>query len=491
MKPRRYLLVSSLLLSLLLFGALMFLAGPLARHASAAPLIPFWQAQGTPAPPAEPPEPGPTPIPNLSISDEYCLSCHGQPGQVMKLVSGEELDLYVPPELHQNSVHGQLGYACVQCHRTVGEYSHPPFSATDKRDVTLQLSETCKYCHTHQFELAQDSVHATALANGNRQAAVCSDCHTAHEVRRLNDPQTHELLPDARKWIPERCALCHNAIYQKYEDSVHGSALTEGNPDVPTCIDCHGVHNIANPTTNAFRVNSPAMCAKCHTDEKVMSKYGLSTNVLNTYVADFHGTTALVFAEESPDAQLNTPVCYDCHGVHDISRVDDPTSGLEMKENLLARCQVCHPDATSNFPTAWMSHYTPSPDVYPLVYYVNLFYKFFIPVTLGGMALLVAMDAGRTLVNRRRSKASARQAQEHPPAETGPQAPPQPPSSAEEPAAMASEPGEPPSTAEEMAAPAEPAPPVEEPSLPPTVADEGAAPASPDPEQAGGEVEHG
>jgi hypothetical protein len=135
-----------------------------------------------------------------------------------------------------------------------------------------------------------------------------------------------------------------------------------------------------------------------------MAKYGLNTNVLDTYVADFHGTTVAIFERQSPDADVNKPVCYDCHGVHEISRVDDPQTGLEMQENLLSRCQICHPDATAGFPSAWMSHYIPSPENYPLVYYVNLFYRFFIPVTLGGMALLVIMDAGRLLLNRSRRR---------------------------------------------------------------------------------------
>ncbi len=92
------------------------------------------------------------------------------------------------------------------------------------------------------------------------------------------------------------------------------------------------------------------------------------------------------------DQETNKPVCYDCHGVHDIKRADDPEKGLQVKENLLVKCQKCHPDASDNFPTAWLSHYIPSPDHYPLVYYVNLFYKFFIPTVLGGMAILVVLD---------------------------------------------------------------------------------------------------
>ncbi len=142
-----------------------------------------------------------------------------------------------------------------------------------------------------------------------------------------------------------------------------------------------------------------------------MNKYGISTDVLNTYVADFHGQTIALFEKESPDAQVNKPVCYDCHGVHDISRVDNPSTGLEMQQNLLARCKVCHPDASTNFPTAWMSHYIPSPQHFALVYYVNLFYRYFIPTTLGAMALLVVMDAGRVLINRSRRRRTAQQAQ--------------------------------------------------------------------------------
>ena len=109
---------------------------------------------------------------------------------------------------------------------------------------------------------------------------------------------------------------------------------------------------------------------------------------------------------------MNKAVCYDCHGIHDIGRTDDPQVGLQMQENLLVTCQTCHPDATTNFTAAWMSHYIPSPDTYPLVYYVNLFYLIFIPVTLGGMALLVVMDISRTSLNRlrRRRKQDAAEA---------------------------------------------------------------------------------
>jgi len=348
----------------------------------------------------------PTPDPRLSISNEECLGCHSQPGQFLTLENGDVLDLYVSPQDFSTSVHGSMGYACVQCHREIGSYPHPPFEAQDLREVTLKLYPACQGCHQSQYELAQDSVHATAFNGGMREAAVCTDCHTAHQTRRLNEPGTLKMLPDARTWVPLTCSRCHNAIYLKYRESVHGSALEkEGNQDVPTCIDCHDVHNIQDPTTAAFRLRSPDICAKCHTDEEKMAKYGLSTEVLNTYVADFHGTTVMLFEKMTPDAETNKPVCYDCHGIHDIASADDPVKGLQVRENLLARCQECHPDATSNFSTAWLSHYIPSPDKNPIVYYVNLFYKIFIPGVLGGMALLVVLDLNKTAGRRLRKSA--------------------------------------------------------------------------------------
>ncbi len=63
-----------------------------------------------------------------------------------------------------------------------------------------------------------------------------------------------------------------------------------------------------------------------------MNKYGISTEVLDTYVADFHGTTQVLFEQETPEQQFNKPVCYDCHGVHDIARTDDPQKGLLVRE---------------------------------------------------------------------------------------------------------------------------------------------------------------
>ncbi len=334
-----------------------------------------------------PPEPG--------VANEDCLACHGAPDQTITLPSGEVFYLTVDPEIFNSSVHGSNGYACVQCHTDITGYPHPPLEVNTLREMTVSMYRTCGRCHEAMYERTQDSVHGAALAEGNLDAAVCSDCHGSHNI------QYRDELP--RTAIPQTCERCHSELYNLYKNSVHGADLIgEGNSDVPTCIDCHGVHNVHGPSEAEFHLKSPDICAKCHTDEAMMSKYGLSTNVLDTYLSDFHGTTVM-FEAEIPGQETDKPVCVDCHGVHDMVKADDPNSTV-IQENLLSTCQKCHPDATANFSSAWLGHYEPSPERYPLIYYVTLFYYIFIPTLLGGMALFVFSDAGRRLINRRRER---------------------------------------------------------------------------------------
>jgi hypothetical protein len=335
-------------------------------------------------------------------TDEACLACHQQEGMTAQ-IGGESVPITIDSGAFDASVHGTENVACVDCHTNITGFPHPQVVAGSWRDFSLQMYPTCQQCHVEQYAKTLDSVHQRAFAAGNKNAAVCTDCHNPHTQARLTDKNTGQLLADARVAIPQTCAKCHSTIYETYRQSVHGAALTEeGNQDVPTCIDCHGVHNIEDPTTNSFRNSTPYLCAKCHTDEARMQKYGISTNVLNTYVADFHGTTVKMFEENYPDQPTNKPVCTDCHGVHDILKPDDPNAGIAFKKNLLGKCQQCHPNATTaTFTDAWLSHYEPSPLVFPLVYFVNLFYKIFIPAVLGGMILFVLTDIYRRFLVRR------------------------------------------------------------------------------------------
>jgi hypothetical protein len=345
---------------------------------------------------------------------QECLDCHGQPGSSVSFKDGSSKDITIDPAAWAASVHGAMGASCTDCHTEHAEYPHPEVKAGSAREYTLSHYNSCETCHEDQFKKQLDGLHLKLIAAGNKNAAVCSDCHNPHAQKKIKDDDG-KLTLEGRVGIPGTCAKCHAGVQLKYRESVHGSALVHGNPDVPTCIDCHGSHDIADPTTVAFRLASPRMCSSCHTDEERMARYGLSTQVLRTYVADFHGRTVTLFAKEHPDQQTNKPVCYDCHGFHDVKKVDDPEKGLHVKGNLLKTCQTCHPGATENFPDSWLSHYIPDRERAPLVYWVDAFYKILIPGTLGGMALFILTD----VAGRRRQAQAREEKAEGPPAAGG------------------------------------------------------------------------
>jgi hypothetical protein len=71
-----------------------------------------------------------------------------------------------------------------------------------------------------------------------------------------------------------------------------------------------------------------------------------------------------------------------------------------MQANLLRTCQQCHPGATRNFSSAWLSHYEPSLRRTPLVYGVKIFYTVFIPFIIGGLVLQILLHLWRVVVNR-------------------------------------------------------------------------------------------
>jgi nitrate/TMAO reductase-like tetraheme cytochrome c subunit len=320
-----------------------------------------------------------------------CIGCHVTQGLSSKLASGEILSLTVDAKAMSASVHKSL--YCTACHRNIQKFPHPKNSAFDYRDFRIQTSKQCQNCHPYELKQMLDSNHARVLAAGNRDGAVCVDCHGSHMVEKPEYP---------RYKMSTSCGNCHRDIYKQYIGSAHGKGLLEtSNPDLPGCADCHTAHKQEDPKTYRFRLKSPSVCGRCHGNPTLMRKYNLSTQVFNTYVSEFHGRTVMLFEQQHPDQLTNTAVCTDCHGVHGILEVSDANSTV-IKQNLLSTCRRCHPDASANFPDSWVGHFVPTRDRYPLVFYVNLFYKYVIPMTIGGMLLFVFIDAGGRVIRRLR-----------------------------------------------------------------------------------------
>jgi predicted CXXCH cytochrome family protein len=323
---------------------------------------------------------------------ELCLGCHGEKDFSVELPSKQQVSLFVDAKTLESSVHGK-GPRCTDCHAGMGEVPHPELAAKDKAEFHDGFRDACKSCHFDKYALSLDGVHAKQLAKGNAAAPACVDCHGAHDVQKASEPRTR---------ISDTCAACHPDLAETYRGSVHGKALAAGNADVPVCIDCHRAHDISDPRVTSWIVKTPELCARCHTDAAKMSKYGLSTNVVQSYLADFHGVTASTSRARTSDAISDTKVtalCIDCHGVHDITKADAENSPV-LRANLVKTCRKCHPSASESFPDAWLSHYEPSWDRAPLVYAVKLFYMIFIPFIVGGLILQVMLHLWRVVVNR-------------------------------------------------------------------------------------------
>lgn len=319
-----------------------------------------------------------------------CMKCHGDDEKVLAMDSGETVSLLAHPEALANSVHKTL--LCTDCHVGMHVQPHPKRPHTSLAQWKAGFAEVCKTCHFDNYTKTLDSVHSNLQTRGDVFAPTCVKCHGSHEITRPAQPRSR---------ISQTCATCHPGVSTKYTKSVHGKALLEdGNKDVPVCTDCHRSHDIAATKDRAWLLRSPNLCGRCHGDSKLMGKYGLSAAVLSTYVADFHGTTAGFGTGSNDDgSQRLVAVCTDCHGIHDIASVKSTDSGA-FRANLVKTCRKCHADASANFPAAWLSHYEPSFWRTPLVYSVKVFYLFLVPFIVGGLILQILLHLWRVVVNR-------------------------------------------------------------------------------------------
>jgi len=319
---------------------------------------------------------------------DTCLSCHSDRSMSVTLPSGETRALYVDLDALRKSVHGNK-LSCTDCHQDMTSMPHDARPFQTKRDFTLAYYEQCKRCHFANYTKTLDSVHFKALERRDRMAPTCVDCHGAHDIAPSHKPKAR---------MSQTCARCHQGVFEVYTKSVHGRFL-EKIDDVPGCTDCHRSHDVAGPRDGSWQKRTPELCGTCHANKALMKKYGLSTAVSQTYVADFHGMTASLQGAGTPRESSVVALCTDCHGVHDIAKVNEPGSRV-LRANLVKTCSRCHEGASENFPAAWMSHYEPTWEKAPLVYGVQLFYDILIPFMIAGLLLQILLHFWRVVVNR-------------------------------------------------------------------------------------------
>jgi cytochrome b subunit of formate dehydrogenase len=160
------------------------------------------------------------------------------------------------------------------------------------------------------FKSYQQSVHGKAVAAGSDTAAVCTDCHGQHDILAATDPKS----PINKFNVPVTCAKCHDNIKQEYVQSIHGQAIARGNWQAPVCTDCHGIHTIKAPTdpnSSVAAANVGSGCAQCHGSVRLSNEFGMPSGQVNTYLSSYHGMASKM----GSTTVANCASCHGVHNI--------------------------------------------------------------------------------------------------------------------------------------------------------------------------------
>jgi cytochrome b subunit of formate dehydrogenase len=198
-----------------------------------------------------------------TATDQDCLACHSNPA-MSKQVNGKPVSLYIDKEKLEHSIHGGL-LTCVDCHKSANDpanknlrrtaacadchadeqtaYSH---SLHAKATKTGAVAANCEDCHGGAHEiLAADQ--ALSPVNHSNIPATCGRCHGQKSQMESNGGSAQAFVT--------------------YQQSAHGLANAKGSKKAAVCTDCHGAHEIlaaSDPRSATNQANLPATCGKCH-----------------------------------------------------------------------------------------------------------------------------------------------------------------------------------------------------------------------------------
>ncbi|MGB2869970.1 MAG: hypothetical protein WBD36_16090 [Bacteroidota bacterium] len=198
----------------------------------------------------------PTNVPDL------CARCHREGKKAAVRYEGTQHSII---ERYTESIHGKglmksgltVTAMCTNCHTA--------HSILPKNDLASSVNpknvpSTCGRCHHGIEEQFNSSIHASEVGKTDRELPVCSDCHTAHTIRRA-DEEGFKLD------IMTKCGRCHEKIAATYFDTYHGKVSQLGYTKTAKCYDCHGAHDIlrvSDPRSHLSHDNVVGTCQKCH-----------------------------------------------------------------------------------------------------------------------------------------------------------------------------------------------------------------------------------
>ncbi len=255
-------------------------------------------------------------------------------------------------------------------------------------------SADCLECHAEpdpDVPLVTDA----DLVGSTHEDFDCNDCHV-----NIEDLPHEDVLP------PVNCGECHEEEDGAY--SKHGRAARGVDPDIPSCADCHGSHDILSSTDTDSATHMRHLhttCGVCHEDVDLAKKHDIKIkHPVEVYESSVHGAAMLegklnsaatchdchstdgtahrIYGPGDPLSTINhfnipktcgkchdgiedeywegihgqlaargetdTPVCTHCHGEHGILRTDDPRARVSSTHVAEATCAPCHESAFLN-----------------------------------------------------------------------------------------------------------------------------------------------
>ena len=210
-----------------------------------------------------------------------CVDCHGSPHELLPASDPKS-------RVH----HGNIPATCGACH--------------SQKFVMQDGGQSAQMVASYE-----QSVHGHAVSAGSEKAAVCTDCHGTHEILDAKDAKS----PIFKFNVPSTCGQCHDAISKEFTQSIHGQAIANGNWQAPVCTDCHGIHSIKShldPTSPVAAQNlAQATCARCHEGMRLSQEFGVEGRRETTYLASYHGLAA----RGGSQVVANCASCHGVHNI--------------------------------------------------------------------------------------------------------------------------------------------------------------------------------
>ncbi len=193
-----------------------------------------------------------------------CGNCHKSNGKANKLVKLKEVNAYYD---YSKSVHGKgltdkgllVSAVCTDCHTTHHELKESDtLSSINPKNVPT----TCAKCHKSIYDKYITSVHSQKNNTDHKKYPTCSTCHPAHHI---SDVTRDKFMTE----VTVQCGSCHKKLAETYKDTYHGKAYMLGDLNAARCSDCHGAHHILrvdDPNSKVGYKNIVSTCKKCHPD---------------------------------------------------------------------------------------------------------------------------------------------------------------------------------------------------------------------------------